>query len=111
MAGDAGMTCMYEASRDPFFRRVEQVNTSDIDHLSRLCHNAGLSLRVTDNMLVIFDKRDYEGKAAVFTIKRGKEGKYIKYKLGAGAAETQYGSCHVSYTDPGSGKCIEGTYI
>ena len=36
IAGNAGMTCMYEASNDPFYRRVEQVKTSDIDFLSRL---------------------------------------------------------------------------
>lgn len=110
IAGNAGMACMYEASNDPFYRRVEQVKTSDIDHLSRLCHNAGISLKITDNMLVLFDQKDYEGKGPVITIKRGKAGKYIKYKLGTGAADTQYGSCRVSYTDPGSGQCIEGTY-
>ncbi len=109
IAGNAGMSCMYEASNDPFYRRVEQIKTSDIDLLSRLCHNAGISLKVTDNMLVLFDQKDYEGKGAVLTIKRG-GGKYIKYKLGTGSADTQYGSCRVSYTDPGSGKCIEGTY-
>lgn len=110
IAGNAGMACMYEASNDPFYRRVEQVKTSDIDHLSRLCHNAGISLKITDNMLVLFDQKDYEGKGPAITIKRGKAGKYIKYKLGTGAADTQYGSCRVSYTDPGSGQCIEGTY-
>ncbi len=109
IAGNAGMSCMYEASNDPFYRRVEQIKASDIDLLSRLCHNAGISLKVTDNMLVLFDQKDYEGKGAVLTIKRG-GGKYIKYRLGTGSADTQYGSCRVSYTDPGSGKCIEGTY-
>lgn len=111
IAGNAGMSLMYEASNDPQYRRVEQIKTSDIDFLSTLCHNAGISLKITDNMLVLFDQKDYEGKSAVITIKRGKEGKYIKYRLGVGAAETQYGSCRVSYTDPGSGQCIEGTYI
>lgn len=110
VAGNAGMSCMYLASGDPFYRRVEQIKTSDIDFLSTLCHNAGISLKITDNMLVLFDQKDYEGKSPVFTIKRGKAGGYIRYKLGAGAAGTQYGSCRVSYTDPGSGKCIEGTY-
>ncbi len=109
IAGNAGMACMYEASNDPFYRRVEQVKTSDIEFLSRLCHNAGISLKITDNMLVLFDQKDYEGKSPVFTIRRG-SGKYIQYRLCTGAADTQYGSCRVSYTDPGSGKCIEGVY-
>lgn len=109
IAGNAGMSCMFEASNDPFYKWVEQVKTSDIDFLSYLCHNAGLSLKITDNMLVLFDQKDYESKGPVFTIKRG-AGKYINYKLGTGAADTQYGSCRVSYTDPGNGQCIEGTY-
>lgn len=33
-----------------------------------------------------------------------------KVSLSTGAADHQYGSCRVSYVDPGSGKCIEGTY-
>ncbi len=109
IAGNAGMACLYEAPGDPFYRRTEQVKTSDIDFLATLCHNAGISLKITDNMLVLFGQKDYEGKSPALTIKRG-SGKYIKYRLGTGAADTQYGSCRVSYTDPGSGKCIEGTY-
>ena len=35
-------------------------------------------------------------------------GGYLKYRLSAGAAETQYASCRVRYTDPATGRCIEG---
>lgn len=106
MAAANGMVCMYESASDPFYSRVEQVKTSDIQFLETLCHNAGISLKATNHTLVLFDQAAYESKAAVFTIKRG-GGAYIKYKLNVGTADTQYSSCRVSYVLP-TGKCVEG---
>ena len=108
-AGANGMTCMYESAYDPFYKRVEQVDASDIDFLSRLCHDAGISLKATSSILVFFDQVAYEAKSPVITIQKGKAGGYIKYKLSVGAADSQYSSCRVSYVDPATGKCIEAT--
>ncbi len=105
-----GMACMFESVFDPFYTRVEQVETADIAFLQKLCRNAGLSLKVTSNIIVVFDEATYEAMDAVRTITRGKSGEYSKYKLRLGKNDTQYGSCHVSYTDPLTGKTIEGTY-
>jgi len=102
-----GLACMYESAADPFYSRVEQVQTSDIAFLQKLCQRAGLSLKATGTMLVLFDQAAYESKPSVFTIKRG-DGKYTKYKLSASTADSQYASCRVNYVDPASGKCIEG---
>ena len=107
MAGANGMVCMYESASDPFYSRVEQVKTSDIQFLETLCHKAGISLKATNRTLVLFDQAAYESKAAVFTIRRG-SGVYTKYKLNVGTADTQYSSCRVSYVDP-KGKCISAT--
>lgn len=108
MAAANGMACLYESSGDPYYERVEQYKTSDIAFLSDLCHNAGISLKATNNILVLFDQATYEAKGAVATIKRG-DGSYTKYNLNIGEADTQYASCRVSYTDPSTGKCIEAT--
>lgn len=108
IAGSGGLSCMYAASSDPSYDRREQEKTSDIEFLSDLCHDAGISLKYTDSQLVLFDQSDYEGKAPVMTIRRG-DGQYIKYKLSTGSANTQYGSCRVSYVDPATAQCIEGT--
>lgn len=108
MAGNCGMVCMYESDSDPYYARVEQYKTSDISFLSILCQNAGVSLKVTNKIIVLFDQATYEGKDAVRTIKRG-DGSYTKYKLSVGTADTQYSSCRVRYTDPATGKSISGT--
>lgn len=127
IAGNAGLTCMYEAARNPTYERKEQTKKSDIKFLSELCHDEGISLKCTDGQLVLFDQSVYEALPPVMTIRRnngrilpaspnayGAYSKaidceaYLDYSLSTGAAETQYGSCRVSYTDPATGKCIEG---
>lgn len=108
MASANGMTCMYLSNSDPSYSRVEQYKQSDISFLSKLCQEAGISLKATNNLIVLFDQADYEKKPPVLTITRG-SGIYTKHKLNAGTAKTQYASCRVSYTDPSTGKCIEAT--
>jgi len=107
MAAANGMISMFESQIDPYYARVEQVSMSDIAFLSLLCKNAGLSLKVTDNIIVIFDQVAYEAKEAVFTIKKG-SGKYTKYKLHTGEADMKYASCRVTYVNPATGALIQG---
>ena len=107
MAGSAGMTCMYESDSDPFYARVEQIDMSDIAFLSKLCHDAGISLKATSQILVLFDQRKYEQKPEVRTIKRY-DRTYKTYQLSTSAADAQYASCRVSYVNPETGQCIEG---
>lgn len=105
IAASNGMTCMYEAAFDPFYKRKEQRKKSDIKFLEKLCQDAGISLKATDSMIVLFDQTAYEKKPPVMTIRRGNG--YKDYSLSTGAADTQYASCRVSYVDS-TGKCIEG---
>lgn len=126
--GNGGLSCVYESDNDPSYERVEQTKESDMSFLSGLCHDAGISLKCSDGQLVLFDQATYEAKPTVLTIRRnngrilpaapgayGAYGKdpncteYISYRLSTGAAETQYGSCRVSYADAATGKLIEGT--
>jgi len=107
MASKNGMTCMYESANDPFYGRVEQITISDIAFLSKLCKEAGISLKVSNNIIILFDQEAYEKKPTVFTIKRG-SGTYTKYKLRTGEVDQKYASCRVSYINPATGKTIQG---
>lgn len=107
MASANGMACLYESASDPYYERVEQYKASDISFLSELCHNAGISLKATNNILVLFDQAAYEAKDPIFTVKRG-SGTYIKYDLSVGTADAKYSSCRVKYADPVTGRVIEG---
>lgn len=109
IAAGGGMGCMYEASTNPSYDRVEQARQSDIDFLKKLCQDAGISIKATDGKIVLYDQAEYEAKAPVLTIERGARGGYIKYKLHSGSADAKYSKCRVRYMDPNTGKCIEGT--
>lgn len=106
IAANAGMAVMFESDTDIQYQRVEQKAESDIFFLSRLCHNAGLSLKVTNNVMVIFDQAKYEAQAAIMTITKG-DGTYTKHSLSTEKASVEYASCRVSYTTP-EGNLIEG---
>lgn len=107
MARKNGMVCMFLPANDPYYPRVEQYETSDVEFLSGLCRDAGISLKVTNKTLVLFDQKEYESRDAVQTFRKG-DGHYINYRLSVSAADTQYQSCRVSYNDPETGKSIEG---
>lgn len=109
IAAGGGMICVFESSYNPPYDRVEQTKQSDIDFLKKLCQDAGISIKVTDGKIVLYDQAAYEAKAPVLTIEKGAKGGYTKYKLSSGSAETQYAKCRVSYQDPSTGQCIEGT--
>lgn len=108
ISAENGMTYIFESANDPFYERVEQFKTSDIAFLSGLCHDAGASLKSTNNIIVVFDQAAYEEKPPARTIKKD-DGTYTKYKMSVGSTDTKYSSCRVRYTEPGSGKVIEAT--
>ncbi|MCC8080177.1 MAG: SH3 domain-containing protein [Oscillospiraceae bacterium] len=107
MAAGAGMTLMYLSDTDPFYNRTEQITQSDIDFLSTLCRNAGISLKAAGKILVLFDQAAYEAKDAALAITRG-DGTYEKYRLETGECDTQYAVCRVTYTNPLTGATISG---
>ena len=107
IAGRGGMGYMYESANNPYYDRVEQITQSDIAFLQQLCHDAGISLKATNNILVLFDQREFEQKDPILKIKRG-DGSYDNYSLESGQANSLYTSCRVYYTTP-DGSVIEGT--
>lgn len=109
IAGANGFTCMFESASDPFYQRKEQMQESDITFLQRLCKAAGISLKVTAKIIVLFDAAAYEQKDAVRTIQRGKAD-VGSYSFSTSLHDTAYSKCHVSYTDPATGTTIEYTY-
>ncbi len=107
IAANGNMGILYLAASDPYYARREQYMTPDITFLKMLCHDAGISMKVTNNILVLFDQADYERQNSVLTIKPG-DGSYTGYNLRSGKADTQYTSCRVRYTNPYTGQCIQG---
>lgn len=109
VAGKSGMKCMFESKFDPFYNRKEQVQESDIVFLQRLCNNAGISLKVTAKIIVLFDAAEYEKKSTVRMLKRG-EADILRYSFGTSFHDTAYSGCRVKYTDPTTKQTFEATF-
>lgn len=104
IASNHGLTSMFDAENDPYYKRVEQTRTTDIKFLLKLCQDAGLNLKATDGMLVIYDQAAYEKKEPVIFINQEN---VLDWKLSTQQTDTEYQSCRVSYVLP-DGTAIEG---
>jgi phage protein D/uncharacterized protein YraI len=109
IASQNGMALMFESDSDPYYERVEQVDQSDIGFLQALCKRAGIALKASSKMLVLFEEQTYEQKAPVRTIRKG-DGSYKTYKLSTSESDVKYSACHLSYTDPETHKTFDYTY-
>lgn len=108
IAAAGNMKSFFSGGYDPVYSRKEQSNESDIMFLSRLCTDAGMSLKVAAGALVIFDEDEYEKKPAIRTFTPD-SGNVLSWTFSDGSSDKAYSSCHVSWTDT-SGKTIEYTY-
>lgn len=108
IAAACGYTVMYLPQKTIKYTSKIQQNTTYIVFLQNLCNTAGLSLKVTNGTLVIFDQQSKESAASVRTIKRG-DGSYSSFSFQTSLSNTAYSACHVSYKTT-AGKKIEYTY-
>lgn len=108
IADNAGMELFYDVPDDPELERAEQTEESDLSFLQRICKDAGFSLKVTDNKLVIFDVVTYEAREPVGTVER-EEADLLSYNIRSKTRDV-YKSCHVKYANTKSGETIEYTF-
>lgn len=108
IGGSAELALMFEADTNPQYLRVDQLETSDLAFLQQLCDKACLSLKVTDNQIVIFDERNYEASDTVRDIERD-GGDVIRFSFRSKSAGTAK-KAKVSYSDPLTGKTVTGEY-
>lgn len=98
IAKTASIKLVFDSKENPTFDRQDQKRESDLKFLSRLCEEAGLSLKVTDEQLVIFDQASYETKKPIKTLTLG-ESDILSWSFEAQQSET-FKSCTVTYRDP-----------
>ncbi len=109
IAKESNMKVMYLSNYIPVYKRKEQINKTDIAFLKGLCKKAGIALKVTSKMIVLFDSADYESKTEVKKIEEGKEN-ILSYNFSTKTADKAYSKAHIVYTNPNTKKKIEYTY-
>ena len=108
IAKTTGLGYLYDAKMDPNYRRIEQAKQTDIAFLMDLCHRNGLSLKVSNDKLVIYDQSRYEDMKEVSTIK-WMDGTYTKYDMSTQDGAVHFDACTVRYYHPGKKQEIEGS--
>ena len=68
IASDNSMTLDYEASTNPTIAAIEQYDESDMVFLARVAQTFGMSIKVKNNILILFSRKDYESRAPKGTI-------------------------------------------
>lgn len=98
LASEADVSLLWDVQSNPEYDRVDQQKESDLKMLSRLCEEAGLSLKVTDDKLVVYDQHYYESKDPIKTLTLGKS-EILDWNFETNQTEI-FKSCTVSYRDP-----------
>lgn len=102
IAGKNAMSYMFLPNVNPYYRRVEQTDQADVAFLQKLCEDWGYKLKISNNIIVIFDLIKTDRPVLTIT----PQTPYEKMSLSTGR-DTSYTSCRVSYCDPSAG-LIEG---
>ena len=109
IAKKGGLKLLYCTENNPKLYRKEQDQQTDLEFLVDLCHDYGVSIKITDGQMVLFKRSQYEGDDAIATFKYG-DGSYLKWDVSTGTGDVTYDSCTVKYYDPETAKLITGTY-
>ncbi len=115
-----GMELFWDCEENPNLDHVEQADESDLDFLLKICHDHGMSLKITPEKIIIFDDAKFETADPVITIyKPGVTAEInentmplrwlIDYRLRAKTRDT-YWKCQVKYQKGKDKELIEGEF-
>lgn len=103
VAGNAGLDLIFELAKDPLYQREDQLEEADLSFLQGLATEAGASLKVSHDKLILFDEKEYEKKPSVLTLDVSD---LTRWSL-QNKSSSVYRSCKVKYHDPETDEDIE----
>lgn len=107
IAQSAGLSLFYDAEDFPVDRR-EQTHTADLPFIEELCRSYGLSVKVSDEKLIIFSEEDYSGHDAQLIITPD-DTRLISARFTSKSAEI-FRKAHVRYHHPVKDEVYEAEY-
>lgn len=108
LASGAELTLYYDVQDDPEYDRIEQTEQQDLPFLQKLCQDAGLALKVSDEQIIIFDEAKYEQQAPTMTI--DKLTFPIKKYNARATIKDAYSACQLKYRSPKGKKTYDYTF-
>ncbi len=98
IAEENELKLLYDVEDDPKYDRVDQKQETNLKFLNRLCEDAGFSIKVTADQIVIFDQASYEKKSPIKTLKLGISD-ILSWSFESQQSDT-YKTCTVVWRDP-----------
>ena len=95
IASDNGLELFYDCNESFQIERREQIESSDLEFLRKLCANYDLSVKVNDNKLIVFNESEYQEKSSVLTINADTD-YIINYSFSSKSSQV-YSKAHVRY--------------
>lgn len=115
-----GLELVWDCAENPNLDHVEQADESDLEFLLKICHDHGMSLKITTEQAIIFDDTKYESAGPVITVyKPGVQAQLnentmplrwlLDYRLQSKTRDT-YWKCHVKYQKDKDKALIEAEF-
>ena len=115
-----GLALFWDCAENPNLDHVEQADESDLEFMQKICHDHGMSLKISTEQVIIFDDAKYETQDPVVTVykpgvRAELDGKTMPlrwvtdYGFRAKTRDT-YWKCHVKYQKGKDKETIEGEF-
>ncbi len=98
IATEHSLGAFFQASEDPQYIRLDQKEESDLAFLNRICRENDLSLKVSDEKIIIFEGKQLEQVAPVRIVEKGVSD-LSRYTLKSKTFDV-YRACEITYMDP-----------
>lgn len=98
IADSNGLKLFFDVEDDPQYDRRDQKEESSLSFLNRLCEDAGFSIKVTEDRIVIFDQASYEKKPPIKTLELGVSD-ILSWSFESQQSDT-YKTCTITWRDP-----------
>jgi hypothetical protein len=123
------LTLSYQASTDPPIAAIEQYDESDMVFLSRVAQTVGMSIKIKNNQVIVFSRKEFEARPpkGIITFPPGQQlpgipfDKSVSYRVnGVGGMESWscsdnldgiFKGCRVVIRSPYSGLTTTGQYV
>ncbi len=100
IAAAHSLGAFFQADENPEFIRQDQKEESDLAFLNRLCRENDLSLKLSDEKIIVFQGRKFEQADPVADLVKGETG-FSSYGFTTKTFDV-YKACEITYMDPES---------
>jgi uncharacterized protein len=108
IANRSQMRLDFQGDPGPAYQHALQNDKSDLEFLEELCKEVGLTLKVTESTIVLYDEFTLDSGDAVGDISLS-SGFVVDWDFDSDDSG-RYGSCHISCFDPRTGKTSKGQF-